>query len=597
MKPTVAATLTLAILFSVSARAGDKSLPFKARWATASSFQTKDAGLQRLHDAAVRVIDANRVRFTPSMEILVEGGGYDNAWIETQPMGGEMFAKRDVQVALNNQVLFMLAQRGDGRLPGMVVSGAMAREKGWDKNPPEGHQWMEEAGVLADFEMFQGFCFAESAWRMYHWMGRDKVYLQQLHDTLAAYDAYLWRTRDTNGDGILETWCVWDTGEDAANRYHRRWAPSRWPFEKPPGTPGLPVLTNPVDSRRYWFHDIGKDEKPPTMDDVMVPFASMDVMAYSYSARATLALISEELGNGQAGKWRAKAGDVRRSLAEKLWAPERHACFDRDRLGRPLTELVHNNLRCMWHGIFTQEMADAFVRHHLLNPRAFWTPVPLVSVAIDEPLFENAPGNNWSGQPQGLTYQRAIQALERYGHFAEVTLLAEKLLPVLIRNGNKFAQQLDPVTGKPSGHKDDGYGPMALAALEYLSRTRGIHLDVENNRVRWSCAYSGVTEFSCTQRWGEHRFEWIRTQGKFEAKVGGKTVFIGEGATRIVTDLGGRILELHGIAPEAQNVLIVAGERILSTTIAPNEVLEPFPDGLKLKSRVPFTHPDQFQAP
>jgi hypothetical protein len=595
MKSTAA--LTIAILFAVPAPAGDTPPPFIARWQTSASFQTKDADLQRLHDAAVRVTDANRVSFTPSMEILVEGGGYNNAWIETQPMGGEMIAKRNPQVALNNQVVFMLTQRTDGRLPGMVISGATAREKGWDKYPPEGHLWMEKAGILADFEMFQGFCFAEPAWRMYHWMGRDKAYLQKLHDTLVAYDAYLWRARDTNNDGLLETWCVWDTGEDAANRYHRRWAPSRWPFEKPPGTPGLPLITNAEDSRRYWFHDPAKDPQPPVMEMVLVPFASMDVMSYSYSARATLALISEELGNGHGDQWRAKAEDVRRALTDKLWDKERHACFDRDRLGRVLPELIHNNLRCMWHGIFTQDMADAFIRHHLINPQAFWTPVPLVSVAINEPIFENAPGNNWSGQPQGLTYQRAIQALERYGHFAEVTLLAEKLLPVLIRNGNKFAQQLDPVTGRPSGHKDDGYGPMALAALEYLSRTRGIHLDVENNRVWWSCVYSGEVEFSCTQRWGEHQFEWIRTQGKLEAKVGGKTVFIAEGATRIVTDLGGRILELHGIAPEAQGILIVAGERILSATIAPNAVLEPFPDGLRLKSRVPFTHPEPFRAP
>lgn len=592
MKSSIIAALASAIMFTPSAIAEGGDPPFRSRWNTASSFQTKDTGLQRLYDAAIRVLDSNRSRFTPAMEILVEGGGYDNAWIETQPMGGEMFAKRDAQVALNNQVLFMLAQRADGRLPGMVVSGAIAREKAWDKNPPEGHLWMEKAGVLADFEMFQGFCFAEPAWRMFHWMGRDKIYLQKLHDTLVAHDSYLWRTRDTNGDGVLETWCVWDTGEDAANRYHRRWAPSRWPFEKPPGTPGLPVLTNPEDSRRYWFHDIGKDAQPPTMENVMVPFASMDVMAYSYSARATLAVISEELGNGQAETWRAKAEEVRRALVEKLWAPERHACFDRDRLGRPLPELIHNNLRCMWHGILTQEMADAFIRHHLMNPRAFWTPLPLVSVAINEPIFENAPGNNWSGQPQGLTYQRAIQALERYGHFAEVTLLGDKLLPVLIRNGCKFPQQLDPMTGEPSGQKADGYGPMALAALEYLSRTRGIHLDVENNRVWWSCASPDAADFTSSQRWGDHEFVMRRADGKLVAEVGGKTVFTCEGATRIVTDLEGRILACIGISPKARTIRIEAGDRSFSATIAPNECSEPVGGGMRLKHQVPFTCPD-----
>lgn len=73
--------------------------------------------------------------------------------------------------------------------------------------------------------------------------------------------------------------------------------------------------------------------------------------------------------------------------------------------------LVHNNLRCMYWGSFSQEMADRFVREHLLNPCGFWTPFPLPSVAADDPLFRNAPENNWSGQSEGLTYQRSLRTV------------------------------------------------------------------------------------------------------------------------------------------------------------------------------------------
>lgn len=573
------------------ARAEKASPPFAAKLATGASFLTENKDLQRLHDAAVRILDGNRVDFTPSMTVLVEGGGYPNAWLETQPMGGEMYAKRDAQVALNNQSVFLLAQRADGRLPGMVISGATARKKGWDKNPPEAHVWMPEADLLADFEMFQGFCFPEPAWRMYHWMGRDRAYLQKLHDALAAYDAYLWRTRDSNGDGVLETWCVWDTGEDAANRFEKRWVPSRWPFEKPPGTPGLPDPQDPKQYGSYWFHPLAENEPRPTADKVMAPFASMDIMAYSYNARATLATIAKELGTGREAHWQSQAEDVRQRLIRHLWDKERHACFDRDRLGRPLPELIHNNLRCMWYGIFNQEMADAFIRHHLLNPRAFWTPVPLVSVAIDDPLYENAPGNNWSGQPQGLTYQRAIDALERYGHFAEVTLLSNKLLPVLIRNQCRFSQQLDAVTGEPSGQKPDGYGPMALAALEYLSRTQGIHLDVANGRVWWSFADPQAADFTSIQRWGGHRFELRCRNGKIEAIVGGMPAFTCDAGTRIVTDLTGIVLELQGISPERRTVILKAGERADSIAIGPNESHVFSTSGFHLRSGIPFHHP------
>ncbi len=67
------------------------------------------------------------------MKVLVEGGGYNNAWLETQPMGGEMFAKHNLQIAMNNQVIFMLGQRADGRLPGMVVQGSMVKKNAWEQ--------------------------------------------------------------------------------------------------------------------------------------------------------------------------------------------------------------------------------------------------------------------------------------------------------------------------------------------------------------------------------------------------------------------------------------------------------------------------------
>jgi hypothetical protein len=85
----------------------------------------------------------------------------------------------------------------------------------------------------------------------------------------------------------------------------------------------------------------------------------------------------------------------------------------------------------MYFGSFDQAMADEFIEHHLLNPEEFWTPMPLPSIAANDPYFRDIPGNNWSGQPQGLTFQRSISALENYGHFAELTLIGKTLLEVV----------------------------------------------------------------------------------------------------------------------------------------------------------------------
>jgi len=97
-------------------------------------------------------------------------------------------------------------------------------------------------------------------------------------------------------------------------------------------------------------------------------------------------------------------GEPATPMATAFWRVGAHGVpvKIRDRYGRCLPELVHNNIRCMYYGVFTQPMADAFVRHHLL----------------------------------------------------------------------KF----DPFTGERSVHAD-GYGPTILAALEYITRMHGIHLD------------------------------------------------------------------------------------------------------------------------
>ncbi|HML46188.1 MAG TPA: hypothetical protein PKE04_05500 [Clostridia bacterium] len=449
---------------------------------TGVRFQTDDALLQKLFDAAEAKLKDNLKDFG-GRRVLIEGGGYHKIWLETQPMGGEMYAKRDLEAAVNNQLLFMEHQRPDGRLPGSIKA--------------------ENGRIIPEFNKFQGFCFPAPALNVYYWMGRDGEYLNQLYRTLERFDAYLWRVRDSDGDGCLESWCVYDTGEDNARRYGD--APRWWEAETPPEGYGV------------------------------VPMASMDFMGYSYSARDVLSKISTILGNGKSEFWRAKALCVARKIRAHLWRPERGACFDRDKNGRWVDALVHNNLRCMYWGAFSQDMADRFVAEHLLNPSEFWTSLPLPSVAANDPLFVNEPSNDWSGQPQGLTYQRAIRALENYGHHRLIPVLAQKLFGA-VGEACVFPQQFDPFTARRSGDVD-GYGPTMLAVLEYLSRLHGIH--PEGEELWWGVA--GGRESEYTQVWGDRTYALVCDGSRAEARIDGKRVFAAEAGQRVVTDSAGNI--------------------------------------------------------
>ena len=474
---------------------------------TGVNFKAENPKMQQLFDTAVRKCLNNLNTFAGD-QVLVEGGGYEKIWLETQPMGGEMYAKHNITAALNNHLLFMRHQRTDGRLAGSI-------------------QGFADGTVEPQFNKFQGFCFPWSALNMYYWIGEDEDYLNQLANCLERFDAYLWRVRDSNGDGVLESWCKYDTGEDNAVRYG--------------------------DAPNY-----ATEEVPPE-GSTIVPMASMDVTSYSYAARDTLREIALIRGDDAAAeKWRCAAEAVAQVIREKLWDDARGACFDKDRYGNVIDVLCHNTLRCMFWGSIAPDMAGRFVQEHLLNPDEFWTPLPLPSVAADDPLFRNAPENNWSGQCEGLTYQRAIAALERYGYEPVVTALGRRLMQAVIDGGYLFTQQYDPFTGAPSRVSpvtkapmapgdtnpcQDAYGPTLLAVLEYIAHIYGVHMHFGE---WWFSLGSGVA-YTYEQQWGERTFAIESDGRRARVLIDGREALTSPCGVRLITTAEGQLLRTRTI--------------------------------------------------
>ena len=479
---------------------------------TSVVFRTEDEKLQRVYDAAEKKCLLNLKDFGGST-VLVEGGGYEKIWLETQPMGGEMYALRNPEAAVNNVLLFMRHQRGDGRLPGSIQ--------------------YTEGKTEPQFNKYQGFCFPFPALNLYYLTGKDRLYLEQLKDCLIRFDDCLWRTRDLSGDGLLSSFCVYDTGEDLALRYGD--APCWWEKDEPPE--GYRV----------------------------VPMASMDVTSWSFAARQTAAQICRIQGDPAAGAWEKKAEKVADALRRHLWDGKRGALFDRDRQGKTIDILCHNTLRCMYWGSISRDMADRFVKEHLLNPAEFATPFPLPSVAANDPAFRNASENNWSGQPEGLTYQRAILALERYGYHSLVTELGRKLIDTVDANGCRFTQQYDPFTGKASlvrasDHQpvteacgedvQDAYGPTMLACLEYIAHHYGIHPHL--GQVWFSLGSGKPYEYEAV--FYGHRYT-VRSDGQAaEILIDGKAQGRYCCGRRIVTDENGTLLGTESIEKEGKEI-------------------------------------------
>lgn len=504
-------------------------------------FDSTDPTLKQLFDDAQKVAASN-IRDWNGKQVLVEGGLWNGLWLETQPMGGEMYGKRDLTIARNNIEVILSLQHPGGHLPAATFFNLKKKQS---------EPWYGSTGMLT---------ISKAGMNVYYLLGKDRAFLVRLGRALEQYDAWLWEHRYQIPNGCLETWCEVDTGEDSSERFGGTARFSRDPDLRP--------------------------------DDPQwnAPVKSMCHMADSYGARSTLAEISEELGEGRAAEWRTKAEDVRAKLIAYLWRPEKAACYDRDRRGQFLECLSHANLRCMWHGAFTQEMADAFVARHLLNRQEFWTFMPLPSVARNDPSFR-AHGREeyaWSGHPMGLTYQRAIRALENYGHCAEVTLIGRRLLERLSDTRGEFPIQFDADDGTYRGTHPGNYGPMVLACLEYFSRLYGIH--IERKEVWWSGTASGSNATSYVQHMFGRAYRLDSRHDRLIGTMDGRPCFSCSPGFRVVTDYSGAIQRVINIDTMPHALKLTAGTTSMAMPeVLPNMVVAPAGTReAEIRMRVPF---------
>lgn len=522
-------------------------------------FKTDDKELQFLFDECERLLKENVKEFG-DYKVLIEGAKYTGVWIETQPIGGEMYAKRNLKTALNNILIFIRYQRRDGKYPGMISAGS---------------EW---SGVTAHYDWMQGCFLPYPALKMYYHLGEDKEYLELLYNSLKDFDDYLWKYRDSTGNGCLENWCIWDVGEDNCTLHM------------------LHGLKQPDNGA--W----GKSTPPENYGNL--PHKSPQYMAYSYACRDTLAKISKILENGNEKEWEEKAKAVQQKAIEHLWDKDKNAFFVRDKNGEFIYALTQENIKCMYSRLFTQDMADKFIKEHFLNPDEFWTPYPVPAIAANDEYFHvnqtysncaqklkalgtaahDIDDNSWSGPISGLVWQRCIDSLMNYNHHAETVLLGKKVFE-LLKKCKKFKQNYNPFTGEPAEGME-GYGPTMSATLEYISILCGVNISY--NEIFWSAALDG--EYEYTQNISEHNYKLIKKDNKVKIYVDGELRGSFSKGVRVKTDMCGNVISIYGISEDAVDFEIEYMNKKYFAKIKPNEEWKISEEGLKLENSVPFDY-------
>jgi hypothetical protein len=429
-----------------SLAAGSALLPFgmEAEVVAAAhpNFPAGDARWQHTWDAALAVLAGNIHRL-PRFEhpVLVEGSVYPGIWQECAPQEGLVYgtlapyitaAEPDaapLKVARNNHMAFFTLQREDGQLSAAIK-----------QSDP-----LQNAGGYGQIQMVVPI--AATAWELSQLTGDDEL-LVAAYASCSRWDTWLRQYRDTRKTGLVEGFCTYDTGHDNSPR----WA-------------GIPNRCPDADAR-----------KCPSI--ATMPRLCPDLSATVYGARVALSHMATALGKtGEAERWHDDAETIRRLILDRLYDPKDEAFYDLDAQNnfvRVRSDVISRVFgEHVLHPVKDKAIVDAVWMRQLHNPKAFWAPYPLTSVAMDDPAFVRPiPRNSWGGASQALTALRAPRWMAYYGKEADMTHLMQQWCEAIMRH-IEFRQQMDPLTGDFTQADPSGYSPAALVFLDFARRLNG----------------------------------------------------------------------------------------------------------------------------
>jgi hypothetical protein len=388
--------------------------------------------IKQKYEAALSRIESVHIKSFPGQAgpVFLISTAYPGVWMEhvydalvyanLNPAGGE--------VARNQTLLFLRNQKPSGRMPFNVIDSSVAAGR---YGSSVGYSQIQEC------VSFGALCL--EAYRILN----DKEYLKEAYKGLKAWDSWLEKNRMSLGKGLIELFCLYDTGHDNAARL------SDIPNKCPDVDGVLPV------------------------DSDAVPMLAPDMNAVFYGDRMALAEMAEELGRvPEAREWREKATGVKKRMFEHLYDPDDLFFYDVDRQGRKRKFLSIAISNVFQERVLDKKEADAVYARHMKNPKEFWTPYPFPSMAVSDPgSKKDRDGNSWGYYSQALTALRGARWMDFYGYGADYDELLSRWVEAITRGEMNFSQELDPMTGEMS--KSSEWYSSALLLYVYACRRLG----------------------------------------------------------------------------------------------------------------------------
>jgi putative isomerase len=202
----------------------------------------------------------------------------------------------------------------------------------------------------------------------------------------------------------------------------------------------------------------GVDNNPAVSDNPAETTEGVDLQCYIYREYRALAVLARKLGKtADAAAYQQKAEALGKLVQQKMWSDADGMFLNIDCWsGKPIRIKTWTDLVPLWAGIATPDHAKRLIRDHVLNPREFWAPQGIRTLAPSEPLYDPEHGY-WRGPIWVISNYMIMHGLMNYGYPKEAQELARKTVALLVRDyatSGGMNECYTPETGKPvaGGH-------------------------------------------------------------------------------------------------------------------------------------------------
>lgn len=351
--------------------------------------------------------------------------------------------------------------------PSLVANGGNPRASVWAqgfnalwpelfsnlKNPrtPFATRYVQPGPSWPDAVYLWDTAFISEVWR--NWdpdtaMEINLPVLDQAKNGRLQHSVGPWDKTDDTQPPVM-AWSIWRKYEAGAGiEYLRRCWPTlvaynQWLYEHRRHPSGLFFWVHPFESGmdnspRFTNRDVSK------MSD-MRNLAAIDLSSYLVLQNRTLAKMAREFGlSAEAAEYDARAEELRALIEDRLWDEETGLYYDRDLTADRLIKIKSiASLLPLFCGVPDPARAERLLAH-IKNPAEFDTPLPLPSVARDEPSFEL---DMWRGPVWINTTYMVVVGLCDYGHRRDAAVIAFRTVDRVYReavDGRGFIEYYDP---------------------------------------------------------------------------------------------------------------------------------------------------------